>query len=312
MGQLTIIVRQIRKIAALCSALVAVACGAGTKEHIAAGDSSAATTASFRVALLTSGPISDQGWNGGAYDGLVTVRDSMGAKISNIQTKTPADYEENFRQYGAQGYALVFGHGFEFQDAARRVAPSYPKTVYVVTSGRVTGANIAGVSFAFEEASFQAGMIAGATTKSNVVGVIGGQEMPPVKISFTAFARGAAFTNPKVKVLTSYIGNWDDVSAGKEQALAQIARGADIIFQNADAAGLGIFQAAKEKHIYIFGSNVDQRAVAPDIVLASVAIDFPKTFLSIAREVQSGKFVGRVINVSGRDNSVRLVYNPPL
>src|SRR5689334_24587705 len=58
----------------------------------------------FKVALLTPGPISDHSWNGGAYDGLLRIRDSLGASISHIQTKTPAEFEENFRQYGAQGY----------------------------------------------------------------------------------------------------------------------------------------------------------------------------------------------------------------
>src|SRR5215203_4656021 len=74
-------------------------------------DSNAST---FHVALLTPGPISDQSWNGGAYQGLLRIRDSLGASISHIQTKTPAEFEEQFRQYGSQGYDLVFGHGFEF------------------------------------------------------------------------------------------------------------------------------------------------------------------------------------------------------
>src|SRR6266571_670873 len=64
----------------------------------------------FKVALLTPGPISDQSWNGGAYAGLLRIRDSLGATISHIQTKTPAEFEEQFRQYGAQRYDLVFGH----------------------------------------------------------------------------------------------------------------------------------------------------------------------------------------------------------
>src|ERR1051325_2533439 len=83
----------------------------------------AKATSSFKVALLTPGPISDQSWNAGAYQGLMRIKDSLGAQVSHIQTKTPAEFDENFRQYGAQGYNLVFGHGFEFQDAARRVAP---------------------------------------------------------------------------------------------------------------------------------------------------------------------------------------------
>src|SRR3979411_541646 len=83
----------------------------------------------FRVALLTPGPISDQSWNGGAYKGLMRIRDSLGATVSHIQTKTPAEFEEQFRQYGAQGYDLVFGHAFEFQDAAQRVGPDFPRAL---------------------------------------------------------------------------------------------------------------------------------------------------------------------------------------
>src|SRR5512141_2600316 len=124
----------------------------------------------FRVALLTPGPISDKSWNGGAYEGLLTIRDSLGAEISHIQTKTPAEFDENFRQYGAQGFNLVFGHGFEFQDAALRVAPSYPSTVYITTSGTSVAPNVGGVDFAFQEASFIAGMIAGKMTRSNTLG----------------------------------------------------------------------------------------------------------------------------------------------
>jgi basic membrane protein A and related proteins len=294
-------------------AIVASLAACGTKET-AAGDSTstAGSPKKLRVALLTPGPISDKAWNGGAYEGLVALRDSLGAEISNIQTKTPAEFEENFRQYGAQGYSLVFGHGFEFQDAAARVAPSYPNTIYVVTSGRVTAKNLAGISFAFEEASYQAGMIAGAVTKTNTLGLIAGTELPPVKASFTAFERGALAVNPKVKVITSYIGNWDDVSAAKEQALAQISRGADVIFQNADAAGLGIFQAARDKKIYAFGTNANQNALAPEVVLGSVVIDLPKAFLRVGREVQAGNFQGRVINLGVKDDVIRLVLNPQL
>ena len=291
------------------AAIALEACGGGEAKPAA---DSAASTPKIKVALLTPGPISDKSWNGGAYDGLLAIRDSLGAEISHIQTKTPAEFEENFRQYGAQDYRLVIGHGFEFQDAATRVAPSFPNTRYVVTSGRTTGANLAGIAFLFEEASYQAGMIAGAMTKSNMLGLIAGTELPPVKASFEAFTRGAKAVNPKVEVLISYIGNWDDVSAGKEQALAQISRGADVIFQNADAAGLGIFQAAREKKIYAFGTNADQNGVAPDVILGSVVIDLPKALLMIGREVQDGSFTGRVISLGVKDEVVRLVLNPAL
>ena len=271
------------------------------------------TSHTLRVALLTPGPISDQSWNGGAYQGLLRIRDSLGAQISHIQTKTPAEFEENFRQYGAQGYDLVFGHGFEFQDAARAVAPSYPHTQFVVTSGNTTVGNVSGMVFGFAEPSFMAGMIGGAVTRSNNVGVIGGTELPPVRESFRAFAAGAHAVNAGVRVTTSYIGNWDDVSAGKEQALAQIARGVDVIFQNADAAGLGIFQAAREsKRALVFGSNSNQNGVAPDVIVGSVAIDLPHAFLNVAREVRERRFHPRIIVLGMREQVVDLILNPAL
>jgi basic membrane lipoprotein Med (substrate-binding protein (PBP1-ABC) superfamily) len=291
----------------LAVGLLALAGGACSREN--AGDGGKV----FKVALLTPGPISDQSWNGGAYEGLTRIRDSLGAKISHIQTKTPAEFDENFRQYGAQGYDLVFGHGFEFQDAALRVAPEFPRTIYITTSGTSTAKNVAGMEFAFEEASYLAGMMAGAITKTGVIGMIGGTELPPVRRSFAAFALGVRATNRNARTIVSYIGNWDDVSAGKEQAVAQITQNADIIFQNADAAGLGVFQAAKESRgVRVIGSNSNQNDVAPDVTIGSVVIDLPRAFLAVAREVKNGKFTPRVISLGLHDNIVRLVLNPRL
>src|SRR5690348_3786655 len=240
--------------------VLVVLAGCRTGQPARAGDTS---TASFKVALLTPGPVSDQSWNAGAYQGLLRIRDSLGARVSNIETKTPAEFDENFRQYGSQGYNLVFGHGFEFQDAARRVAPEFPHTIFITTSGSTAGPNLAGMTFGFADASYLAGMLAASMTHTKTLGVIGGTQLPPVVESFSAFERGAHDVDPRIRVVSAYIGNWDDVSAGKEQALAQYTRGADVIFQNADAAGLGVFQAARERgSVFVIGSNSDQNGVA--------------------------------------------------
>ena len=297
--------RLIQGLSTLCAVAFAFTLGA------CSGKSGTGDAGVYKVALLTPGPISDKSWNGGAYAGLLAIRDSLGAEISHIQTKTPAEFDENFRQYGAKGFDLVIGHGFEFQDAALRVAPDFPNTVYITTSGTSVAKNVGGAEFAFEEASYLAGMIAGRMTRSNILGVIGGTELPPVKRSFEAFEQGARSVNPKIKVVVAYIGNWDDVSAGKEQAIAQISRGVDVIFQNADAAGLGIFQAVKEaKGVRIIGSNANQNDIAPDHALGSVVIDLPHAFLLIAKAVKAGNFTGKVFSLGLHDDVVTFVLNP--
>lgn len=291
----------------LCVALVAltaISIGACAGRDVADGNA-------FRVALLTPGPISDRSWNASAYRGLERIRDSLGAQISHVQVKTPADFEENFRQYGAAGYALVIGHGFEFQDAAARVAPEFPRSVFVTTGGETVRDNVAPLSFAFDEPSFLAGMVAAAASRTGRIACVGGTELPPVKSSFAAFASGARAMRPAISVVTAYLGNWDDVSAGREQALALLRRGVDVIFQNADAAGLGVFQAAREdSSLRVVGSNANQNDIAPRATLGSVVIDVPHAFLLVAREVKARTFVARVIRLTTRDDVVRWVPNP--
>lgn len=285
--------------------LLALSCGDARRRADTASEND------FKVALLTPGPISDQAWNSGAYQGLLRIRDSLGASVSHIQTRTPADFEENFRHYGAEGYQLVFGHGFEFQDAAERVAPHFPHTVFITTSGNRVAPNVSPMVFGFEDPSYVAGVLAGSLTQSDVIGAIGGTEIPPVRSSFAAFEAGARAVNPDVRVLVSYVGNWEDASAGKEQAIAQIRQGVDYIFQNADAAGLGIFQAAREaRNVAVFGANTDQNAVAPDVIIGSVVIDLPHAFLSIAREVKEGRFRARVVRLGSTARVTRFVLNP--
>ena len=289
-------------------AVLLCACSNAESKKQGAGDSTA-----IQIALLTPGPISDQAWNGGAYAGLMRIKDSLGARVSHVQTRTPAEFDENFRLYGEQGFAMVVGHGFEYQDAAARVAPEFPKTVYVTTSGNRTGPNLAGLEFAFEDGAYLAGIVAAATSRSGVIGCIGGQEIPPVKRAFYAFEAGARSVNPKITVITSYIGNWDDASAAKEQALALIGRNVDVLFQNADAAGLGVFQAARETpSVRVIGANSDQNNLAPEIVLGSVVIDLPHALLLVAREVQNGTFRPRVISFGLKSDVVKLVINPLL
>jgi basic membrane lipoprotein Med (substrate-binding protein (PBP1-ABC) superfamily) len=288
-------------------ALAILACGGNGRKQPATQQNE------FKVALVTTGPVSDQGWNAGAYQGLIAIRDSLGARISNVQTQTPAEIDENFRQYGEQGYNLVFGHGFEYQDPAIRVAPSFPRTDFVTTSGTRTATNVAGVSFAFSDGAYLAGIVAGAASRSGVIGAIGGTQLPPVVSAFAAFEAGARSVNPRIKLLTAYVGNWEDASAAKEQAIAQIARGADVIFQDADAAGLGVFQAARQaSSVRVIGSNSDQNSVAPEVTLGSVVIDLPRAMMLIARDVQNGTFTGHVYRMGDADSVVRWVANPRL
>jgi len=268
---------------------------------------------SFKVALLTPGPISDAGWNAGAYEGLMRIRDSLGATVSQVQTRTPAEFEGAFRDYARRGFNLVFGHGFEFQDAAARVGAEFPRTIFVTTSGSTVRPNQSPMVFRLEEGTYLAGMLAGGITRTGRIGFVGGIELPPVRGTFLGFQAGARAVRPSVDVLQAYIGNFEDVAAAKENALAQIRRGADVLIHNADAASFGVFQAARESPgVLAMGSNRDQNGVAPDVIVGSATLDLPHALLLVARMVKEGRFSPGVMFFGIRDGVVGFIYNPAL
>jgi basic membrane lipoprotein Med (substrate-binding protein (PBP1-ABC) superfamily) len=266
-----------------------------------------------RVGLITPGSIADAAWNSGAFQGLQQIRDSLGLTVSHVEARTPSDQDEALRAYAAQGYDLVFAHGFEFQDAAERVSAEYPETIFIITSGRRLKGNVAPLIFRLEEASYLAGMVAGGLTRTNILGFVGGIELPPIEAAYQGWVNGARAINPKVQTRKIYLNSFDDAAAGREAALALVRVGADMFHHNADAAALGVFQAAKETEgVYVFGANDDQAHLAPNRVIGSAVIDLPRAFLMVAGEVKARTFRPKVEAFGLGSGVIRYVPNPAL
>ena len=272
-----------------------------------------ANDGAFRVALITPGSIADAAWNAGAFAGLEQIKDSLGAAISHIEARTPADQEEALRSYAAAGYTMVYGHGYEFQAPAERVAKDFPNTVFVITSGQQVAGKVVPLVFRIHEATYLAGMVAGALTKSGKIGFVGGMELPPIKLGYDGWVQGAEATHPGVETRLTYLGNFDDAAAGKEAALAMIRLGVDQLHHNADAAAIGLFGAAKESpNVYVYGANADQTALAPDRVIGSAVLDLPHALLLVAREVKESRFTPRVESFGLESGVISFTTNPAL
>lgn len=285
--------------------LLAAACG-GEK-----ASSSPAADAKPKVALITPGSIADAAWNSGAFKGLEQIRDSLGLEVSHVEARTPAEQEDALRTYAVQGYRLVFAHGFEFQRPAERVAKDHPGTIFVVTSGSTPVPGVVPLIFRLHDATYLAGMVSGGMTKSGTIAFIGGVEIPPVKLAYQAWVNGATAVNAKVQARSAYLNTWDDAAAGREQAIAFLRAGADVLHHNADAAALGAFQAVKEsKTALIFGANQDQASLAPANVPGSAVIDLPRAFVLIAHQIITDKQVPTTENVGLKEGVVTYVANP--
>ncbi len=298
----------LRAVPNLCLLLSALA---GILLAACGGEAQAPEPDRFRVALLTPGSIRDAGWNQSAYEGLIEIRDRLGAGIAHQETATPQEFEAGFRDFAARGYDLVFGHGFEFQDAAALVGREYPDTVFVTTSGNTIAENVSPIVFEQEQATFVLGFLGARISRSGRVGAVGGMEIPSVASTFYAFEKGAERGGARASI--SYTGSWTDVSAAREATLAQISQGVDVLIHNANEGARGFFLAVKESPgVYAYGANRNQNALAPERVLASATLNVPRALLLVATEVAEDRFEARVLRFGLSSGVVAIEWNDAL
>ncbi|MDE2126358.1 MAG: BMP family protein [Armatimonadetes bacterium] len=299
-------------------AFAATGCGRQPASAIGGGKAGAGTSSAFRVALITSGPTSDNGWNAGAYAGLQLLKSKLGAQVENVEAPTPGAQQENLRAFASQGYNIVIGHGAEYESAAIRMESEFPKTLFVISSGRRVGVNTTPIVLKLEDGAYLEGMLAAGMSKSGRIGAVGAEKIVPLESVFSAYAAGAHAVSPSVIVAPPvFTGDWDDVGKAKQATLALIDQGADVVIQDLDAAAAGVFQAVKERdaathRIYALGTNSDQNGVAPNVVLASAPINIGAAFLQIAQATKNGTFKPNSRPFDMASGVIGFVINPEL
>ena len=294
--------------------------GAATSPSPSAGIGNGAD--SFKIALVTSGPTSDNGWNAGAYKALQAVKQDLklsdsDAAIAENQT-SPSQQDESLHAFASQKFNIVFAHGTEYQEKVLGMEKEFPNTLFVVSSGDKAGANTTPIVLKLEDGAYLEGMLAAGMSKTHILASVGAEKVPPLRSVFDAFEKGAKVIDPNVKVLPpTYTGSWDDPKRAKDQTLALINQNADVIMQDVDAAAQGVFNAVQEsskagKTVYALGTNNDQNAAAPDVILASAPILIDKAFLDIARQVKANTFKPSTAPYDMKSGVIGFVINPKL
>ena len=286
------------------------------------GDTVAPPTGSFKVALVMSGSTSDNGWNAGAFKAFQAVKSNLGLsneEVASIDKQTaPGDQEKSLRAFATKKYNLVFGHGAEYEAPALKMESDFPNTLFVISSGRQVGKNTMPIVFQLEDGAYLEGMLAAAMSKTGKIASVGAEEIAPLKSLFKAFEAGAKSVKSDITVLPPvYTGSWDDVTKAKQTTLALLDQGADVIMQDVDSAAQGVFTAVQEraktgKTVYALGTNSDQNASAPDVILASAPIYSDKAFVIIAKQAKAGTLKPSDKPYGMKEGIVDFVLNPKL
>lgn len=246
----------------------------------------------LKVALALPGAVSDKGFNASAHAGLMLIKKRLGDKVEVAFSESVQrpDFVSTLRDYANRGFDVVFAHGFQWGDAISKVAAENPKKHFFNVYGSGKAPNLANLHVNNEDLFHVLGQVAARLSKSNIIGAVGGWEIPPIRIQADAFKRGVLKANPNAKVNVIFTGTFYDAVKGKEAARALISQGSDVIAHMADSTGLGVIQAASENNVITMGYFADQQKVAPKSVATSAVIKVDELFWLALKSVMDKKF----------------------
>jgi basic membrane protein A len=251
--------------------------------------------------------LGDQSFNDLADKGGKKAAAELGIEWKVIESADASAYEPNLTAGAEQGQ-LTVAVGFLLNDALTTVAGQYPDKNFLHIDADSTAANILGTTFKENEPAFLAGVAAGLSTKSNKLGIVGGQRIPPVIRYEVGFVAGVKTSNPGAEISIVYLDTFGDAAAGQKTAADQFSLGADIVFPIAGLTGTGCYAAAKEKGagFWIVSADTSQDQLAPgqELCVAQKGVDF--AVYSGCKAVVDGTFKGGSQNLGLKEGGVSL------
>ena len=268
----------------------------------------------MKVALVIPSTIDDLAWSQAMYEGLKAVQNELGADKLTFEVSerlwNAVDAGAAIRQYAMNGCNIIIAHGAQYQSLLTEIAPDFPKTSFAYGTGFATPEkNIFAYDPHAQEGAYLLGILAGLTTKSNIIGIVGPVEAGDAIKYNKGFEQGAKSVNPNVQVRIAYTGSFGDLVAAGEIARTQIKAGADILTGTSQQTVGAINVVAEQKGLYWLASDMDQKSIAPDTVLAAQAYNFQNVIMEIINSRAKGVYGGKHIELSLANGGLQLVFN---
>ena len=277
-------------------AAAAALVGCGKKEEPVAPVAATAASAApkpepLKVAFAYVGPVGDGGWTFAHDNARKALEKELGDKIvTSFVEKVPesADAERVFRDMAGQGNKLIFGTTFGYMEPMLKIAADLKDVKFEHATGYKTAENMRTYDSRTYEGAYMAGVVAGAMTKTNTLGVVGSIPIPEVIRNINSFTLGAQSVNPKVKTKVVWVNEWFNPPKETEAATALINGGADVLMQNTDSPA--VLKTAEEKGKRAFGWDSDMTAYGPKAHLGSAVINWAPYYIKATKDALEGKW----------------------
>jgi basic membrane protein A and related proteins len=249
----------------------------------------AAAAPPLKVAFAYVGPVGDAGWTFAHDLGRKAIVEKFGSKVStSFVENVPegADAERVLRDLADQGNQLIFGTTFGYMEPMLKVAADFEGVHFEHATGYKTAKNMRTYDSRTYEGAYLAGIVAGAMTKTQTLGVVASIPIPEVIRNIDSFTLGAQSQKPGVKTKVVWVNKWFDPPKEGEAAQTLINQGADVLFQNTDSAA--VLQTAEKAGKLSFGWDSDMSSFGPHAHLASAVIHWAPYYQQAVQEQLEG------------------------
>jgi len=267
----------------------------------------------LKVVMIFPSAITSEGWNQEGFSGLMKAKNDFDIDVSYQESVSEGELSGVLRSCVAEGYDLIIVHELGYTDATIEVAEQYPDTMFAISYGFKASDNVASVSGTNWESNCLAGAVAGLMTKTNTVGLMIATDSPIAHNFINAgFIYGARWINPKVKVITTHVGSWDDVVKGQELVRSMIKGGADVVYSQCGKINQAAIQVCEDAGIWAIGAIVDMCDIAPQTVIANELAPTGSLVYGVIKDVIEGNFHGHHIVKGIKDGAEDISFNPLL
>ena len=285
-------------LAAAMAASMLAGCGSSAKETAAvqagketqAGDTTAqaqeenaddagASDKPLKVVYLCNGNLGDKGFNDSAASGMQMLADKMGAEVKTIEMgRDETSYEGNYLDVSEQDWDMIVSGTWSVKELAQDIAAEFPDKNYLifdvsVDRDVVTEGNMMGVNYYSNQAAFLSGVLAAKMLDSGdakidpskkVLGFVGSMDTSNINDFLVGYLEGVQYVDPEIKVVTSYVGSFEDVSKCMEMTTQLYNQGAQVVYAPASQSILGAVTAAQKSDKYLIACDQDLYAELKD------------------------------------------------
>ena len=240
-----------------------------------------------RVAFVYVGPVGDGGWTY-AHDLGRKELESIGVETTYVESVPETDAARVIRNLARRGYDIIFTTSFGYMEDTLKIAKQFPDTVFMHCSGFKLSDNMGNYFARMYQARYLVGMVAGLTTKTDKIGVIGSFPIPEIIRHINAFTLGARSVNKNAEVQVLWVNSWFDPSKEGAAANTLFDNGADVVTITTDSAAAT--QTAAKRGLYAIGNDSDMSLYGPDAHLTANVYNWGTYYRHVWKQVREGKW----------------------